>query len=164
MLPNLATPSVHNQIPFWKHVTDYSFENMLNDCTGIRLISERKSCLSRQHCDPLLCLQSMCRKRIETVFCQITQIFPKSMSSNEERRDLILRILLFVTAYTLMIVHKDSSLAKTWVSPKDLKKKKYIFLHSIASGPLRRKPLRQAEVAVLFFVFLVALLLMAHAA
>jgi hypothetical protein len=95
-----------------KAYTDYSFEDMLRDSMGVRLIPERKSCLRRQHSGPLGYLQSVCRKRIETVFSQITRIFPKSVRA-VTRRGFILRILLFVIAYTLMVVHKDSALAKT---------------------------------------------------
>ena len=94
-----------------KAYTDYSFEDMLRDSMGVRLIPERNPCLSRQHSGPLGYLQSVCRKRIETVFSQITRIFPKSIRA-VTRRGFILRILLFIIAYTLMAVHKDSALAK----------------------------------------------------
>jgi hypothetical protein len=79
-----------------KAYTDYSFEDVL------RLIPERKPCLRRQHSGPLRYLQSVCRKRIETVFSQITRIFPKSIRA-VTRRGFILRILLFNIAYTLMV-------------------------------------------------------------
>ena len=88
--------------------TDYSFEDVLRDSMDVRLIPERKPCLRRQHSGPLRYLQSVCRKRIETVFSQITRIFPKSIRA-ATRRSFILRILLFIIAYTLMAVHKQRS-------------------------------------------------------
>jgi hypothetical protein len=91
-----------------KAYTDYAFEDLLRESMGVRLVPERKPCLRRQHSGPLRYLQSLCRKRIETVFSQITQLFPKSIRA-VTRRGFILRILLFIMGHTLMLFYKASA-------------------------------------------------------
>jgi len=94
-----------------KAYTDYAFEDLLRDAMEVRLIPQRKTCLSRQHHGSLTYLQSIHRKRIETVFSQITRLFPKSIKA-VTKRGVIMKILLFIMAYVFTILWKERALSK----------------------------------------------------
>ena len=64
---------------------------------------------ANRHCS---WVNHLCRKRIETVFSQITQLFPKSIRA-VTKRGFVLKILLFIVAYIFMILWKDRALSKT---------------------------------------------------
>lgn len=79
--------------------SDYSYEDFLREAAGISLIPQRKACLKRQHSGPLAYIQSIMRKRIETMFSQITRLFPKSIHATT-RKGFLLKILLFIISFS----------------------------------------------------------------
>jgi hypothetical protein len=80
-----------------KAYTSYEFEEeLINE--GIRLIPQRKRNHKRQHSGALNYLLKARRKIVETVFSNITRLFPKSMSVRTSA-GFELRMMLFILAY-----------------------------------------------------------------
>lgn len=65
---------------------NYELEDFLADHTEIRLIVQRRKNTKRPLRTELKYLQSRMRKRIETVFSQITRIFPRSKKCSNIKR------------------------------------------------------------------------------
>lgn len=81
-----------------KAYTDYKFEDFLSQF-NINLIAERKVNATRQHSGAMRYLQKCRRKRIETVFSGITQLFPRAIHATT-KQGFLLKLLLFIVAYT----------------------------------------------------------------
>lgn len=78
---------------------DYRFEDFLEEI-GIRSIPQRKKSSKRQHNGPLAYLQSIMRKRIETVFSQITALFPRFIHAVTSR-GFILKLVVFIVTFSI---------------------------------------------------------------
>jgi hypothetical protein len=77
-----------------KAYTDYMFEDLLEESANIRLVSQRKANMVRQHHGSLGYLQSLRRKYIETTFSQIVRLFPRAITA-VTKEGFLMKILLF---------------------------------------------------------------------
>ena len=79
--------------------TDYEYEDLLKEGAQIELVAARKSNSTRPHKPWVNYLLQHARKSIETMFSQITSLFPKTIhavtSSGFE-----LKVICFVLAYS----------------------------------------------------------------
>jgi hypothetical protein len=78
---------------------DYKFEDFL-ESVGIYLIAQRKKTAKRQNQKCLEYLQSIIRKRIETVFSQITALLPKFVHA-VTTRGFILKVVIFLITFSM---------------------------------------------------------------
>jgi len=79
---------------------DFKFEDWLMETTGIQIVAQRKENSKRKHSGPLGYIQSIMRKRIETMFSCITRLFPKKIHA-VTMDGFILKIILFMISYSL---------------------------------------------------------------
>lgn len=75
--------------------TDYGYEDLLLEAGSIRLVAHRKSNSTRPLIGPLKYLQATSRKRIETTFSQITEMFPRTIRA-VNRKGFELKLLCFI--------------------------------------------------------------------
>lgn len=81
-----------------KAYTNYSFEDILLEIEGIKLLAKRRENLKRQHSpEDNFCLQ-MQRNYIETVFSSIISRMPRYIRARTEK-GFCLKILFFILAY-----------------------------------------------------------------
>jgi len=85
---------------------DYAFEDFLSDNAEIRLIVQRRKNSRRPLLAELRYLQSRMRKRIETVFSQITKIFPRSINA-VTAKGFEVKVFNFILAYTFDLFFKE---------------------------------------------------------
>jgi len=85
---------------------NYSLEDFLADHGEIYLIAQRRKGSKRPLIAELKYLQSRMRKRIETVFSQITGIFPRSIKAVTSKGFEIV-IFNFILAYTFDLLFKE---------------------------------------------------------
>jgi hypothetical protein len=78
----------------------YAFEDELKEDIQLSLISQRKKTHKRQHIGPIRYLQGVRRKRIETVFSQMTRLFPRSICARTPKC-FELKIFLFILAFVI---------------------------------------------------------------
>jgi hypothetical protein len=82
-----------------KAYNDYAFEDLLNE-VGIKLIAQRKTNSKRQHDKSLVYLQKTRRKRVETVFSQITHLMPRSIHAITAK-GFVVKVFLFILAFCM---------------------------------------------------------------
>ena len=80
----------------------YEFEDSLQEI-GISLIAQRKGNSKRPLTGCLRYIQSRARKKIETTFSQITNLFPRSIHAVTER-GFMLKIYLFILAHSISLL------------------------------------------------------------
>jgi len=80
--------------------TNYDVEDTLIEQDGITLSPQRKKVSMRQDDFPTKLYKSFTRKKIETVFSQITQLFPRQIHA-VTMKGFLLKILLFILGFTL---------------------------------------------------------------
>lgn len=90
----------HSKVYGDKAYTDYQFEDLLNEITGVSLISERKSNAKRQHSGCLRYLQNVLRKRIETTFSEISRLFPRKIDAVTSK-GFLMKLLIFICSFAL---------------------------------------------------------------
>ena len=73
---------------------------MIQDAEGIELLVERTSRLKNQHKPYTDYIISTMRKRIETAFSEIANLFPKKIHAVTEY-GFILKIVIFIFGYTI---------------------------------------------------------------
>lgn len=83
-----------------KAYTDYRFEDELNEDGSISLIAERKKNAKRQHSWCLQYRQKIFRKKVETVFSQLTALLPRKIHAIT-KEGFILKIVVFLVAFCL---------------------------------------------------------------
>jgi|SRR5579872_4004027 len=83
-----------------KAYTCYEYEDFLRENSNIELVAQRKARSKRPHDGCLRYLQSRIRKRVETTFSQIVQLFPRSIHATTAR-GFELKIFLFILAYSI---------------------------------------------------------------
>jgi hypothetical protein len=81
--------------------TDYEYEEFLEE-NNICLVAHRKENATRQHDPCREYLRDVYRKRIETVFSQITKLFPKSIHAVTQK-GFELKVYMFILAYSLQL-------------------------------------------------------------
>ena len=84
---------------------DYKFEDFLRDHQEIHLIAQRRTNSKRPLAKEVCYIQSRMRKRIETVFSQITQLFPKNIHAVTSK-GFYLKIFNFILAYLFTLIFK----------------------------------------------------------
>lgn len=87
---------------------NYEFEDFLLEHAEIRLIAQRRKNTSRPLLAELRYIQSRMRKRIETVFSQITSIFPRSIHAVTSR-GFEIKVFNFILAYTFDLLLKQKA-------------------------------------------------------
>lgn len=80
---------------------DLSFERALSEDAGLRLVVPRRSNMKEQLDGCLAFLCSVCRKRIETTFSQLTERFARSLHAVTPR-GFELKVMLTVLAFSLL--------------------------------------------------------------
>tara|TARA_B100001741_G_C16470629_1_gene559838 strand:+ start:120 stop:1028 length:909 start_codon:yes stop_codon:yes gene_type:complete len=85
---------------------DYKFEDFLRDHQEIHLIAQRRTNSKRPLAKEVCYIQSRMRKRIETVFSQITQLFPKNIHAVTSK-GFYLKIFNFILAYLFTLIFKE---------------------------------------------------------
>ncbi len=83
-----------------KAYTQYSFEDSLQEFEEIRLIADRKTNATRQHSGCIQYLQSILRKRIETTFSQITNMFPRKIHA-VTKQGFLLKLVIFIVSFSI---------------------------------------------------------------
>lgn len=83
-----------------KAYTDYALEDYLSEIEEIRLIPDRKTNLKRQHSGCIRYLQSVLRKRIETTFSQLVNLFPRKIHAIT-RNGFLLKLICFVVSFSM---------------------------------------------------------------
>jgi hypothetical protein len=83
-----------------KAYTNYALEDYLTEIEQIRLISDRKANLTRQHSGCLRYLQSFLRKRIETTFSQLVSLFPRKIHA-VTKGGFLLKLIVFIISFSL---------------------------------------------------------------
>lgn len=86
-----------------KAYNDYEWEDYLLENDGIRLVAQRKSNAKRQHNGPLSYIQSIIRKKIETTFSKIINLFPRTIHA-VTRQGFILKMVLFIISFSLNLL------------------------------------------------------------
>lgn len=85
---------------------NYDFEDWLANQEEIRLIVQRRKNSKRPLLSELRYLQSRMRKRIETVFSQITGIFPRNINAVTSK-GFEIKIFNFILAYAFKLFFKE---------------------------------------------------------
>lgn len=85
---------------------NYDFEDFLSDHAEIRLIAQRRKNSKRPLRGELSYLQSRMRKKIETVFSQITGIFPRNINA-VTAKGFEIKVFNFILAYTFNLFFKE---------------------------------------------------------
>lgn len=85
---------------------NYEFEDFLADHAEIQLIAQRRKNSKRPLRAELRYLQSRMRKKIETVFSQITGIFPRSIKAVTSK-GFEIKVFNFIIAYTFNLLFKE---------------------------------------------------------
>ena len=85
---------------------NYSFEDFLSEHAEIDLIVQRRKCSKRPLLGELKYLQSRMRKKIETVFSQITRVFPRNINV-VTAKGFEIKIFNFILAYTFNLFFKE---------------------------------------------------------
>lgn len=85
---------------------DYAFEDFLSDHAEIELIVQRRRNSKRPLLAELRYLQSRMRKKIETVFSQITRIFPRSINA-VTAKGFEIKLFNFILSYTFDLFFKE---------------------------------------------------------
>ncbi len=85
---------------------NYEFEDFLSDHAEIQLIVQRRRITKRPLSGELKYIQSRRRKRIETVFSQITGIFPRSIRAVTSK-GFELKVFNFILAYTFQLFFRE---------------------------------------------------------
>lgn len=80
--------------------TNYVIEDMLKDAQDIELLAQRTSRLKRQHEPYINYIISTMRKRIETAFSEIANLFPKKIHAVTEY-GFILKVVIFIFGYAI---------------------------------------------------------------
>lgn len=75
-------------------IRTYALEDYLSEIEEIRLIPDRKTNLKRQHSGCIRYLQSFLRKRIETTFSQLVNLFPRKIHAIT-RNGFLLKLICF---------------------------------------------------------------------
>ncbi len=83
-----------------KAYTQYSFEDSLQEFEEIRLIADRRTNATRQHSGCIQYLQSILRKRIETTFSQITNMFPRKIHA-VTKQGFLLKLVIFIVSFSI---------------------------------------------------------------
>lgn len=89
-----------------KAYTDYEFEDFLMEHAEIQLIAQRRRNSRRPLRAELRYLQSRMRKRIETVFSQITGIFPRKIHAVTSK-GFEIKVFNFILAYTFDMLFRQ---------------------------------------------------------
>lgn len=84
----------------------YDWEDFLADHGEIKLIVQRRKNTRRPLSAELCFIQSRMRKRIETVFSQITRIFPRNINAVTSK-GFELKVINFILAYTFKLFFKE---------------------------------------------------------
>lgn len=79
--------------------TDYAYEDLINEASGINFLVARKSNSKRPHKPWVSALISYGRKAIETTFSAITSLFPKSIHA-VTAKGFELKVFLFALAHS----------------------------------------------------------------
>lgn len=79
--------------------TDYEFEELLKESAQLNLLPMRKSNSKRPHSPSLAYLIEHARKKVETAFSCITNLFPKKIHAVTSK-GFELKILCFILAYS----------------------------------------------------------------
>jgi hypothetical protein len=79
--------------------TDYSYEDLINEASGINFLVARRSNSKRPHQPWISALISHARKSIETTFSKITSLFPQSIHA-VTKKGFELKVRLFVLAHS----------------------------------------------------------------
>ena len=79
--------------------TDYAYEDLINEASGINFLVARKSNSKRSHKPWVSALISYARKAIETTFSKITSLFPRSIHA-VTAKGFELKVHLFVLAHS----------------------------------------------------------------
>ena len=85
---------------------NYGFEDFLLDHAEIRLIAQRRKNSKRPLFQELRYIQSRMRKKIETVFSQITRIFPRSIHAVTSK-GFEIKVFSFILSYTFSLFFKE---------------------------------------------------------
>lgn len=85
---------------------NYEFEDFLSEHAEIRLIAQRRRNSKRPLLNELRYIQSRMRKKIETVFSQITRIFPRSINAVTSK-GFEIKVFNFILAYTFDLFFKE---------------------------------------------------------
>lgn len=83
-----------------KAYTQYSFEDDLHEFEKIKLIADRKANATRQHSGCIQYLQSILRKRIETTFSQLTNMFPRKIHAVTQQ-GFLLKLVIFIVSFSI---------------------------------------------------------------
>ena len=83
-----------------KAYTQYSLEDSLQEFEQIKLIADRKTNATRQHSGCVQYLQSILRKRIETTFSQLTNMFPRKIHA-VTKQGFLLKLVVFVVSFSI---------------------------------------------------------------
>lgn len=83
-----------------KAYTQYSFEDDLQEFEKIKLIADRKTNATRQHSGCVQYLQSILRKRIETTFSQLTNMFPRKIHA-VTKDGFLLKLIIFIISFSI---------------------------------------------------------------
>jgi len=83
-----------------KAYTDYALEDYLEEIENITLIPDRKANLKRQHSGCICYLQSVLRKRIETTFSQLVNLFPRKIHA-VTREGFLLKLVIFIVSFSM---------------------------------------------------------------
>jgi len=78
--------------------TDYDYEEILNEA-DLKFLPARRSNSKRPHSGPLSFLITCFRKKVETVFSQITYLFPRTIHAVTSR-GFELKVFAFILAYS----------------------------------------------------------------
>ena len=79
--------------------TDYDVEDIAMDAEAIRLMIQRKCNSKRPDAPWIRFIKEQMRKRIETSFSCIKNLFPRSIHAVTDK-GLLLKVVLFIVAYT----------------------------------------------------------------
>ncbi len=79
--------------------TDYDYEDLINETTGVKFLVARKSNSKRPHAPWVNYLLQHGRKKIETMFSMITGLFPKAIHA-VTKCGFELKIFCFVLAHS----------------------------------------------------------------
>ena len=85
---------------------NYSFEDLLLDHAEIHLIAQRRKNSKRPLLAELKYLQSRMRKRIETVFSQMTEMFPRNIRAVTSK-GFEIKLFNFILAYTFKLFFRE---------------------------------------------------------
>ena len=85
---------------------NYDFEDFLADYGEIQLIAQRRKNSKRPLFAERKYIQSRMRKRVETVFSQITGIFPRSINAVTSK-GFEIKVFNFILAYTFKLFFKE---------------------------------------------------------